>query len=365
MDEKSLITHAASLDAQFVGQFVSSFGSSAPDVGSVATFCTIGFLSLFAYESHARLRELDPQLASAMQVTPDTSDVMARSRHSLKLFEDTRRGIEGQLQYFGRTIIPSHERNFIGGVRVPFLRVLARDLGIYYYDGRAIASTHSASFVVGLNPESLFRGGFAQISKIAEEYGRYFAAWGAEHSEGATSFITAMNPDLVRDKDVRSSSEYATRFNGCRTPQLNALLGVFAALLNTADRLFVLDKSSESKQTLLKMRYLSVYQVLRSLKRLLEERQTELSRQSMVYVESMINNRSAKLVFGPGSRAFRNSLMHYRPDRRIDLARLSLDETHYGLIQLCYSMDVAAFEEALSSLISEAALTMHAWSELE
>lgn len=365
VDEKSLIMHAARLDAEFVGRFVSSFGSTSADVGSVATFCTIGFLSLFAYESHARLRELEPQLASAIQVTTDTSDVMARSRHSLKLFEDTRRGIQGQLHYFGRTIIPTHEREFIGRVRVPFLRVLARDLGIYYYDGRPIASTHSASFAVGLNPESLFRGGSTRLSKIAEEYGRYFAAWGAEHSEGATSFITAMDPDLIGDKDVRSASEYATRFNGRRTPQLNALLGVFEALINTADGLFSLDKSPESRQTLLKMRYLSVYQVLRSLKRLLEERPSELTRQSMVYTGSIVNDRSAQLVFGPGSRAFRNSLMHYKPDRRIDLARLSLAETHYGLIQLCYSLDVEAFEEALSSLISETALTMHAWSSKE
>ncbi len=363
MHENEIIVHGALTDAQFMGRFASSLRSVPETVGSVATFCIFPFQSLFIYEPYARLTEVDSGLASELKLSREAAVAIARSRHSLKLFEDTKRNIEGQLDYFPKTLIPAHQGRFIG-TKLSLRRLLGNDLGIYYYGGKAVSSTHCATLMLGIEPANLLSSSSeGELRRVSEEYGRYFAAWGAVLSDDVTSFATAMLPTLLGNKDVRAEREYRNHFNGPKTPALNSLLFVFQCMLNAADALLTLDKRPESRPTLVKIKYLSIYQVLRSVSALLQTGRCDLDSRSVEYARSMLNTSSARTILARQRRPFRNTLMHYRPDDRVDLSQLSLDLPLYGLVELFFDLEAAPFEQFLYDLISDSTIVMNEWSE--
>jgi hypothetical protein len=363
LDRRQLILDAATVDAAYAGRFIGSLGRAGNRIGPVAVFCMFSYFSLFVHESYARLKELDPQLAQQISLSTDAAKVIARSRHSLKLFEDTKRGVNGQLAYFRDEIIPSHREMFIDRIRLPFLRFLGKDLGIYSYDGVPVSSTHAATFALGTEPQALFGNDAGRKQReIAREYGQYFAEWGAKLDQKLLSFPAKMSDSHLEETDVRAEREYARRFNGPRTPDINALLSVFQAALNAADKLLSLDSDSVSLQTTLKLKYLSVYQIIRSLEILLAEQAAQLRSESTNTIKSIIDRPMARLMTDPSKRPFRNTLMHYGPDTRIDLARLSLGSPLYGLVEECFSMDMSSFDALLNKLIAEVASEMNTWA---
>jgi hypothetical protein len=254
---------------------------------------------------------------------------------------------------------------FVDRIRLPFLKFLGKDLGIYRYDGVPVSSTHVATFALGVEPQALFGEGAAQKQRqIATEYGQYFARWGASLDQHSGSFPGKMNGDLLDDTDVRTESEYSQRFNGPGTPETNALLSVFQTSLNTLDKLLPLDYDPTSQQTTVKLKDLSVYQILRSLDILLTERDAQLRPESKNLIKSMVNHPTARLVTDPVKKPLRNTLMHYGPDTRIDLTRLSLGQPLYGLVEQCFSMAPAPFDALLTTLIKEVAFQMNTWAGL-
>jgi hypothetical protein len=321
------------------------------------------YLSLFVHESHQRLRRLDPELAEAIAVSPDTRAIVARSRHALKLFEDTSRGLTGQLDYFANEIIPAHRAFFIDGIRFSFLKFLGRDLGIFSYDGVPVSSSHIATFMFGTDPaHSVSPDAGSAIFDISREFGQYSAAWGVTLDEPPTSFLMHLDPKLFSMKDVRADAEYRSCFNGPQTPEVNALLCLFQAMLNTLDRLLSLDIDPSSQQTSIKLRYLTIYQILRSLALLTTERGSQLELRSHRAIQAMVDCPTARLMTDDSKRPFRNTLMHYGPDRRVDLAQLSLDQPLYGLVEHFFAMDVAAFDQLLTRLIADTAAAMNTWA---
>lgn len=363
IDRRRLILDAATVDAAYAGRFIGSLRRADNRISPVAVFCMFSYFSLFVHESYARLKELDPQLAQQISLSTDAAKVIARSRHSLKLFEDTKRGVNGQLEYFRDEIIPSHREMFIDRIRLPFLRFLGKDLGIYSYDGVPVSSTHAATFALGIEPQVLFGTDAGRKQReIAREYGQYFAEWGATLDQQSLSFPAHMSATHLEDKDVRAEREYGHRFNGSGTPGINALLSVFQATLNAADKLLSLDMEPESRQTTVKLKYLAIYQIVRSLEILLADQATQLRSESMNTIRSIVGHPTARLITDPSKRPFRNTLMHYGPDSRIDLTQLSLGRPLYGLVEECFSMDLASFDTLLATLIAEAASVMNAWA---
>src|SRR5690606_29272195 len=97
--------------------------------------------------SLAKLKVIDPPTSALL--SSGVQQVVARSRHSLKLFEDTKRGVDGQLAYFREVLMPAHRGRFLGSVRFKVFQFLETDLGIYRYNGRLISTTHAANFHMG------------------------------------------------------------------------------------------------------------------------------------------------------------------------------------------------------------------------
>ena len=143
----------------------------------------------------------------------------------LKLFEDTRRGVDGQLAYFHDVLLPAHRGHFVGMIRFKALRFLAKDLGLYRYNGRLICTTHTANFHMGHEPHDILTRPGAELRAIYEEYGRFIGALGGRIDTPGPSFVSQLDPASYspRVEDVRSEKYYCQIFDGPANPDLNAI----------------------------------------------------------------------------------------------------------------------------------------------
>lgn len=358
-----LINHAITTDAQFVGRFIGSLQQpGVQPVGPVASFCLSSYLSLFVHESYCRLKTLHPALAASL--SSDARTIIARSRHSLKFFEDTQRGLAGQVAYFRDEIIDTHKARFLGNTWFPPARFLETDLGLYLYKGVPISSTHAATFALGFEPQALLNKGTSKlVLDTFTEYGRYFALLGVTLDEQASSFASSIDPARLKGKDVRAARHYTHTFNGASTPEINALLSVFQVSLNFSDLILPMDMTPASYQTIFKIRFLALYQIIRSLDILRQERGHQLSTVSLDAIHAIVDSQDAHLLVDGSAREFRNTLMHYGPDSRVDLRVLDLQAPLYGLVQACFpGYDDLSLATLLTRHTAHTAQVMNGWA---
>jgi hypothetical protein len=118
---------------------------------TVPMLCMTNYLSLYIYESYKALQTIDPQLAAQLAV--GNAQIIERSRHTVKFFDDTNvqhGGVEGVASQFTQ-IIQAHWDFFIGSLPPP-AEPFGTDLAVYRYDGRLVSTTHAMSFYTGLPP---------------------------------------------------------------------------------------------------------------------------------------------------------------------------------------------------------------------
>jgi hypothetical protein len=89
-----VLMRAIITDAVYAGHLTSDLSKPEhADFASTISLCLAPYLSLFVYESYRKIKIIDPALPSLL--SSDAETIVKRSRHSLKLFEDTGRGVEG------------------------------------------------------------------------------------------------------------------------------------------------------------------------------------------------------------------------------------------------------------------------------
>jgi len=352
---KDLELDAIAKDVQFVGRLFGSLQRpGTPErVVSIAPLSVIAFLALFVYEAEGKL-SLAPTWRAA-----DTERVMARSRHALKLFDDTKRDLEGQVAFFRDEIEPAHRRRFLRPIPWPW----AKDLGIYKYEDRPISNTHVASFLTGYDPPKLFTRGMSdELRSIASDYGRYFAALGASLDPTAESFASRWDSSRLKGVDERADRYYRGLFAGATSREINPLLGLFQALINFATFVLPLDPVPESWQTIFKIRFLTLYHVLSGLAKLRASGRISPSG-GAAHLDAILNTSEAATLLSSSVRPVRNTLMHYGPDPRLALTSLDLGMPLYGLPEACCGgRDAPWLESVVTKQIELTAAELQAWA---
>ncbi|MFD5358187.1 hypothetical protein ACFWJ2_02200 [Streptomyces tendae] len=325
------------------------------------------YLSLFVHESYRKLKVIDPTLPA--QLSTDAEAIVTRSRHSLKLFEDNQRGIDGQLAYFRDSITPAHAGRFLNNTWLKAARFLETDLGLYSYAGKIISTTHAATFHMGFDPVTMLtKGAGPRLQSVYAESGRYFLGLGATTGSDAKTFVSQLDPMHFdrRPNDVRSTKYYQQVFNGADTPDINRLLMVFLGLMNFANSVINLGADPEKNEyTVFKIRFLTLYQALCSLQILRNERPNNLTARSMRLVERISGTSSASLIMNRASKPFRNTLMHYDLDSRVDLTKVDVTQPFFNLVPIYFPLhDTQSFIETVNSCIEETASTLEEWAAL-
>ncbi|MFI1536523.1 hypothetical protein [Streptomyces anandii] len=354
-------------DANYFGRYLRDVTRHGDDpLNSVLAFCMAPYFSLAMHESLQKATKIDANISAAFE--EGTIAISARSRHSLKLFEDTKRGIEGQISYFRDEVFTAHSAKFLGNTWLPLARFLETDLGLYSYGGRLVTTTHAATFHLGFEPnELLAEGAGTLIRAVFEEYGSYFAGLGASlDDQGADTFVTGLSASaLDESRDVRASKYYGKVFNGPNTPELNAVLTTFRAMLNFAE---IVVSSGVDRQrldyTAFKIGYLSLYQVLRSVRILLDDSSYRLTTRSAAIADHIVNLESAQDILDPKAKPFRNMLMHYNLPPKVDMAKVDLSQPFFGAVPIYFPRhDISSFIQLVNQCLAIAAAIFDEWAE--
>lgn len=364
---EELVVHAIREDAAFVGRYISAQQRPENQVfASTLAFCMGSYLALFIHEGQRKLQTIDPMLAA--ELSPDAKQVLARSRHGLKFFEDTKRGLDGVRRAFGDEIIPAHRDHFVGSLRWKWLEPLAKDVGVFRYEGRVVSTTHAATFALGLDASAISSDNLGlQMRSRSEEYGQYFGRLGARLDASQTAF-----PDFLdaakfprRVEDLRSAEFYSAAFNGAATPDLNAALLMMLGHLNfVADIVAPVGSGGMLDYTTFKIRFLAVYQVIRSLKILRDEQSGTLTERSMRTVDAILQHPAVVSILQDDVRPLRNTLTHYGIDTRLDSAKIDVQDFPLSLAAATLGNDRAdQFLADFDDFVPEAAQLMNGWME--
>ncbi len=354
-------------DANYFGRYFRDVRHHGDDsLNSVLAFCMAPYFSLVMHESLQKARKVDANITAVFE--KDTVAVSARSRHSLKLFEDTKRGIEGQISYFRDEVFTAHSAKFLGKTWLPLARFLESDLGLYSYGGRLVTTTHAATFHLGFEPNELLADeGGSHIRAVFAEYGSYFSGLGASlDDQGADTFITSLSASVLDEsRDVRASKYYRKVFNGPDTPELNAILTTFRAMLNFAE--IVMTSGVDRRHldyTAFKIGYLSLYQVLRSVHILLEDPSYRLAARSAAIADRIMNLESVQDILDRKARPFRNMLMHYNLPPNVDMAKVDLSQPFFGVVPLYFPRhDISSFIQLVAQCGAITAALFDEWAE--
>ncbi|MBK6015140.1 hypothetical protein [Streptomyces sp. MBT53] len=358
----AVIRRWAVADAVYVGRFTrditewddGSYGNSVVALGMVSYF------SLFVHESQSKLSIIDPNLVSVL--SPKAKGIVARSRHSLKLFEDRKRGISGQLAYYDDVLLPAHRSRFRGKWWFSPARIFGNDLGFSLYGRRVVGSTVTTTFHMGAEASdtlSVDNGKF--LADLYAEYGEYFAKLGARLG-GPSTFVASLEDSAFSSRDLRCVPYHRHVFNGSTTPTLNALLTTFRAMMNFVS-LVLTAGGDTSEYTVFKIRFLTLYQILVSLDALVADQTQDLTPKSVAAIKEIVDDPTARLITDIGVKPFRNSLMHYL-DPRVDVSKLDFGKPLFGLTSIYFPQyDFPTFSALIDACIAQTADALDAWAE--
>ncbi|WP_162908123.1 hypothetical protein [Allorhizocola rhizosphaerae] len=360
--EEAVIWQGMASDAAYAGHLSTDIHAVAGGGASILSLCVSPYLSLYVHESLAKLNAIDPTMSALL--SSGVQRIVARSRHSLKLFEDNKRGVDGQLAYFRDVLMSAHRRRFLGNVRFRMLRFLETDLSLYRYNRRLISTTHAANFHMGQEPQDIFAMSGADIQAIYQEYGHFIAMLGGQHGTPGQTFVSHLDARKFdsHGQDVRSERYYAKVFDGPSNPDLNALLTVFQAMLNFA-HIASTGICSAIDYSAFKMRFLTLYQVLSSLRILRNDELRPLTSRSTQFINKLVESREAQLILAPAAKPFRNTLMHYNLHHKVDKSRVDIRAPLFGLVPIYFpAHDSETFATAIDECIAKASTTMDEWA---
>jgi hypothetical protein len=337
------------------------------DVSAIISLCMAPFYSLVIKESLPKLQVNDPALSTAL--SQNVADVVARSRNALKLFEDKKpkekSGISKNIKYFHEDIIPAHSERFLGNTWFPPVRFLETDLGLYKYGDRIVTTTHAATFYMGIDPRRLLGGLAEEIRSVYEEYGICFAKMGARlDASGPETFVKHIPIGAVSLHDLCAVKYYGRAFNGSATQDVNAVLTAFQAMMNFADTILIAGADVRSLEySVFKFRYLTLYAVLASLRLLNDDASYPLAAASKRVICDIVDSPEALVITRESARPFRNTLMHYNLDSRIDPSQVDLAQPLFGIVPACFPPhNVESFADLVDRSVGGTAKRLDEWA---
>ncbi|KAB1150717.1 hypothetical protein F7R91_01690 [Streptomyces luteolifulvus] len=352
-------------DADYMGRLFRDLqNANDSNLFGVVPLCMAPYFSLIIHEVKGKPQVIDPSVFD--EFSADAAAVSARARHSLKLFEDTQRGIEGQLEFFKKDILDKHSAHFLGNTWFPPARRWEKDLGLFTYGGTLLATSHSAAFHLGIEHERIFRNDDgAYVRGTNEQVGRCFYRLGARlDATGGDTFVRHLSGNFVKRKDVRASGYYPRAFNGSTTEALNGVLTDFQVMMNFIDKVITAGADVLNLEyTVFKIRYITVYAVLQSLALLKDDARYPLSSASTAVIENILAAPAGRVITDRSVRHFRNTLMHYNLLPSADTARVDLGQPVFGLgPQYFPAYDFEGLGGLLDTCIQETANALNEWA---
>jgi hypothetical protein len=304
----------------------------------IPLFAMLRYLSMYVYESHKALEAIEPELAEILVV--DNADIIERSRHTVKLFDDTHdqfgrsSGVTSQLG----SITQAHRAAFLDNTWFPPARVLETDLAVYRYRGRLVATTHAIAFHLGLPPEAIADNEAygRTLMSIGEGVARYVNAFAGNLPWQGRSFMDRVDLGSVENVDIRSSNVYPAAFDAGLDDEATAALLIFQCSVNFLALMLAEESNPQSAEAVFKLNLVVLYHVLSSLAKFKVAFRPSLTVASLARLDVILNHATTAQLMDRSKAGLRNTLMHYRPRGAQIVAQLSLDQPLCGLVEAYY-----------------------------
>jgi hypothetical protein len=326
------------------------------------------YLALYIYESHNALRTVDPQLADKLEV--DNAEIIERSRHTNKLFDDTNDqlgGASGVTSQFGG-IAEVHRDYFLDYTWFPPAKVLETDLAEYRFRRRLIATTHTISFHLGLPPETIKdrkASGEALLS-LGKGQSSYVCGFlnntaQAEAWRG-TSFMAALDLRGVKNQDIRADKFYSAAFDPGLSDEAVAALVAFQCSMNFLALVVAEEPNPDSAEATFKLKLVTLYHVLSSLAKFKAAFGASLTPASSRALDAILGHPTSVLLTEQNMTKLRNTLMHYVPRGPV-VAQVTLSQPLCGLVEAYYpNYDFAGMSKLVGDHTELVAGLLDGWS---
>ena len=94
-----------------------------------------------------------------------------------------------------------------------------------------------------------------------------------------------------------------------------------------------------------------------------DEGQPHLTSRSVAFIERITGTSGAEPVMEPAVKPFRNTLMHYNLDSRVDTTRVDVNQPLFGLVPIYFpTYDTTTFTATVDRCISETAAAIEEWA---
>ncbi|MFE2550553.1 hypothetical protein ACFXGI_18685 [Streptomyces sp. NPDC059355] len=361
---EEVVSAGVAQDANYMGRVLGALSDPRQaKLAGVASLCMTPFFSLVIHEARAKIDMITP--SPPLDFSAEAAEVCARSRNSLKLFEDNQRWVAGQLEFYRNEIIGTHADHFLGNTWLRLARFLEVDLSLFTYGDALVCTNHSAAFHLGIEPKLLFaENGEAYVRSIMQQMGRCLGALGAStDAEGPKTFVSHATGRMLNDSEVRADKYYRRVFGGNEAPTLNSLLTVCQAKVNFVTSLLVTGSNPlDLEYSVFKIRYVTLYHVLASLTRLGNDPDQRLSDSSRSALERITGAPEAVAITDGATRGFRNTLVHYDP--RSTASSLDIAEPLFGLVPVYFpEHDYGSLSALVDRCAHATARGLNDWAE--
>ncbi|MEU8581918.1 hypothetical protein [Streptomyces abikoensis] len=346
-------------DLMFLRRFMQGV-VAAGDQAVVPMFCMHNYICLIIHESHRALQAIEPDLAGLLAY--DCAPAIERARHSVKLFDDKKKQLSDIGEDFER-IIDAHRKEFLNNTWLPLARPLEKDLVLWRCRDRVISTSHVANFFLAVSPQQLrdLPALGRELHDIAVEQGRYATAATNELPWAGESFMDTLKTTDLTEREVRAEKVYRQAFDPALSEEVKSALTGFTCALNVVAVLLADDADGQSAITVAKLRYITLHHVLSSLRKLAEQYGPRLQPSAQALLDEILTA-PMSVRMGQAHRGFRNTLVHYRPEQRVQ-ERLSLDTPLYGLVDVYFpGMDFTSLNTEVAAHLTDVAYRMQAWS---
>ncbi len=346
-------------DLMFLRRFMQGV-LAAGDRAVVPMYGMHNYICLVVHESHRALQAIKPALAE--QLAYDCAAAIERARHSVKLFDDTKKQLPDIGKDFER-IIEAHREEFLNNTWLPLARPLEKDLVLWRCRGRVISTSHVANFFLGFSPQQIRNPAALrrELHDVAAELGRYASAATDELPWAGESFMDTLKATDLADREVRAEKTYRQAFDPALPEELKAALTGLTCALSVVDVLLADDAEGPSAVTVSKLRYITLHHVLSSLRKLAKEYGPRLRLSARALLDEILTAPTS-VRMDQAHRGFRNTLVHYRPEQRIQ-EQLSLNQPLYGLVEVYFPGEgFPSLNAEVAAHLTDIAHRMQAWS---
>lgn len=236
-------------------------------------------------------------------------------------------------------ILINHNQYFQGlhkGFFAPLKKIIQPDIGITKYRKNILIGTTILSNYFVSESSNTFT--MEQLNKkllfyIAYELGSIIAELGNHGVNIERKETKLISENELTYSDHKSKKYYKSIFNHSIPIGIMHLIQLILSMINFV--FYILNKENTNTFTLFKVRYITIYHAVSSLKKV----------QGYLYANRLINNESkknlSKILGNPkikllANSQFRNQLVHYKTTK-VDLRQLDTSLKFYGFVEYYFS----------------------------